>query len=100
MARKPQVYVGDLIPCGEDRLFADVAGRDDSASVALLIHAGADLTSPGLDDGTPLHQAAWFGQPANTRLLIDAGANKSAPGDRGHRTVRGKPARSRRGRGT
>ena len=27
-----------------------------------------------LDDGTPLHQAAWFGQPANARQLIDAGA--------------------------
>ena len=27
-----------------------------------------------LDGGTPLHQAAWFGQPQNARLLIDAGA--------------------------
>lgn len=58
----------------EDRLLADVAGRDDSASVTLLIAAGADLTAPGLDSGTPLHQAAWFGQPSNARLLIDAGA--------------------------
>jgi len=58
----------------EDRLLADVAGRDDSGSVALLLRAGANLTSPGLDDGMPLHQAAWFGQPANARLLIDAGA--------------------------
>jgi ankyrin repeat protein len=39
-----------------------------------LIIAGADLTAPGLDSGTPLHQAAWFGQPDNARLLIDAGA--------------------------
>ena len=39
-----------------------------------MIQAGADLTTPGLDDGTPLHQAAWFGQPNNARLLIDAGA--------------------------
>ena len=28
-----------------------------------------------LDEGTPLHQAAWFGQPDNARLLIDAGAS-------------------------
>src|SRR5262249_62138725 len=42
--------------------------------VKLLIDAGADLTATGLDSGTPLHQAAWFGQPANARLLIDAGA--------------------------
>jgi ankyrin repeat protein len=58
----------------EDRLLADVAGRNDAAPVELLIGAGADLTAPALDDGTPLHQAAWFGQPANARLLIDAGA--------------------------
>ena len=58
----------------EDRLLADVAGRDDPRPVELLISAGADLTAPGLDDGTPLHQAGWFGQPANARLLIDAGA--------------------------
>ena len=58
----------------EDRLLADVAGRNDREPVAFLIEAGADLTARGLDSGTPLHQAAWFGQPANARLLIDAGA--------------------------
>lgn len=58
----------------EDRLLADVAGRNDPEPVALLIEAGADLAATGLDSGTPLHQAAWFGQPANARLLIDAGA--------------------------
>ena len=58
----------------EDRLLADVAGRNASDRVTFLIEAGADLTARGLDSGTPLHQAAWFGQPANARLLIDAGA--------------------------
>lgn len=58
----------------EDRLLADVAGRNETAPVALLIQAGADLTATALDSGTPLHQAAWFGQPDNARLLIDAGA--------------------------
>jgi ankyrin repeat protein len=58
----------------EDRLLADVAGRGDARPVEMLIAAGADLTVPGLDDGTPLHQAAWFGQPENAQLLIDAGA--------------------------
>ena len=58
----------------EDRLLADVAGRASAEAVALLIAAGADLTATGLDAGTPLHQAAWFGQPENARLLIDAGA--------------------------
>lgn len=58
----------------EDRLLADVAGRQASEPVAMLIEAGADLRATGLDDGTPLHQAAWFGQPANARLLVEAGA--------------------------
>lgn len=58
----------------EDRLLADVAGRGDTRPVELLIRAGADLAALGLDAGTPLHQAAWFGQPANAQLLIDAGA--------------------------
>ena len=58
----------------EDRLLADVAGRPDSAPTLLLIELGADLAAPGLDEGTPLHQAAWFGQPANARALIAAGA--------------------------
>ena len=58
----------------EDRLLADVAGRDNAEAVSLLIAAGADLTATGLDGGTPLHQAAWFGQPENARLLLQAGA--------------------------
>jgi ankyrin repeat protein len=58
----------------EDRLLADLAGRDATRPVELLIEAGADLAAPGLDTGTPLHQAAWFGQPDNARRLIDAGA--------------------------
>jgi ankyrin repeat protein len=37
----------------EDRLLADVAGRNDSSAVELLISAGADLTAQGLDSGTP-----------------------------------------------
>ncbi len=58
----------------EDRLLADIAGRNDSAAVKFLIEAGANVAAPGLDDGTPLHIAAWFGQPDNVQLLIDAGA--------------------------
>ncbi len=58
----------------EDRLLADLAGRPATPPVALLIDAGADLETGGLDAGTPLHQAAWFGQPANARILLDAGA--------------------------
>lgn len=59
----------------EDRLLADIAGRNESEPVAFLIEAGADLSAPAMDDGTPLHQAAWFGQPANAHLLVRAGAS-------------------------
>ena len=58
----------------EDRLLADLAGRPGTARVQLLLDAGADPAAPGLDGGTALHQAAWFGQPDNARLLIAAGA--------------------------
>ena len=58
----------------EDRLLADVAGRVELWPVELLLDAGADLAAPGLDGGTPLHQAAWFGQPTNARVLIARGA--------------------------
>ena len=58
----------------EDRLLADMAGRMEPEPVRMLIDAGAPLDVPGLDDGTPLHCAAWFGQAVNARMLLDAGA--------------------------
>ncbi len=58
----------------EDRLLADVAGRVRTEPVRFLIDCGAELTARGLDDGTPLHQSAWFGEPDNAAILIDAGA--------------------------
>ena len=58
----------------EDRLLADLAGRFPTEPIKILIEAGADLSARALDDGTALHQAAWFGQPQNARLLIEAGA--------------------------
>ena len=59
----------------EDRLLADVAGRNSTEPVEFLIASGADLEARGLDDGSPLQIAAWFGQPQNVRLLLDAGAS-------------------------
>ena len=58
----------------EDRLLADLAGRPGVERVKLLVEAGADLAATAMDGGTALHQAAWFGQPENARLLVDAGA--------------------------
>lgn len=58
----------------EDRLLPDMAGRPEPEAVRFLVDVGCDLQARGLDDGTALHQAAWFGQPANARILLDAGA--------------------------
>lgn len=58
----------------EDRLLADMSGRNEAWPVSLLIAAGASLMARGLDGGTPLHQAAWFGKVQNTHLLLNAKA--------------------------
>lgn len=58
----------------EDRLLADLAGRGDSRPLIMLIEAGADLAAKALDGGAALHQAAWFGQPRNAQILVNAGA--------------------------
>ena len=58
----------------EDRLLPDVAGGQSSERVRFLIAAGANLSARGLDGGTALHQACWFGRPLNAKLLIEAGA--------------------------
>lgn len=58
----------------EDRLLADVAGRREVEPVAMLLQAGAPLDVPAMDDGTPLHQAAWFGQAHHVDTLIERGA--------------------------
>lgn len=58
----------------EDRLLSDMTGRNHTDMIHFLIHAGADLSAKGLDNGAALHIAAWFGQPKNAQVLIDAGA--------------------------
>lgn len=62
----------------EDRLLADMAGRLSTEPVAFLLKLDVDLQARALDDGTPLHQAAWFGSPDNARLLVEAGADLDA----------------------
>ena len=58
----------------EDRLLADMTGRRESGPVELLLDSGAPLDVPGLDGGTPLHCAAWFGQLHHVRRLLEVGA--------------------------
>lgn len=59
----------------EARLLPDLAGFEGRAeAVALLLDHGADIEARGLDGGTALHQACWFGAPASARLLLERGA--------------------------
>jgi ankyrin repeat protein len=63
------------------RILPDLAGRTAVEPVELLLDAGCDIVARGLDDGTSLHQAAWFGQPDQARLLIRRGAPLDIRGD-------------------
>ena len=65
----------------EARILPDLTGRPRTDVVELLLEAGIDVVSRGLDEGTALHMAAWFGQPANTQLLIDHQAPLEIRGD-------------------
>jgi ankyrin repeat protein len=65
----------------EARLLTDLASMGKCDAVRLLLDAGMDITSRGLDGGTPLHVAAWFGQPEMVALLIERGAPLDVRGD-------------------
>lgn len=65
----------------EARILPDLTGRRRTDVVRLLLDAGVDITSRGVDEGTALHMAAWFGQPANTELLLEYQAPLEIRGD-------------------
>lgn len=74
----------DLVPQmnpEEARILPDLTGRNRTDVVRLLLEAGIEITSRGLDEGTGLHMAAWFGQAENTQLLIDHQAPLEIRGD-------------------
>lgn len=49
---------------------ADAAQEGRTETVRLLLEAGLDATAPGLDGGSALHIACWFGYIDVVRLLI------------------------------
>jgi ankyrin repeat protein len=67
----------DLVPGmthEEARILPDLAGRPLPKAMILLLDAGVDIAARGLDGGTALHQAAWFGQPEMVEILIHRNA--------------------------
>jgi ankyrin repeat protein len=72
LARHPGL-VDEFTP--EDRwAFAQAADEGREASVRLMAELGFDLRWEGHGCGTPLHKAAWRGNAAMVRLLLDLGA--------------------------
>jgi ankyrin repeat protein len=72
LARHPGL-IAEFTP--EDRwAFAQAADEGREASVRLMAELGFDLRWEGHGCGTPLHKAAWRGNVAMVRLLLDLGA--------------------------
>ena len=65
----------------EARLLADIVGYDRDDAARMLLERGADIAARGLDGGTPLHIAAWFGAPKCVRLLLEFDAPLELRGD-------------------
>ncbi len=61
---KPPIAIED------QAALAAAAKEGRTGTVRLLLEAGFDPLAPGMDSGTSLHVAAWFGWPETVRLLI------------------------------
>ena len=68
-------------PAEEARLLSDLASRGRVEAVDWLLDRGADIAARGLDDGTPLHLTAWFGEADAADRLIERGAPLDLRGD-------------------
>lgn len=53
------------------RSITDAAQAGRVRTVQLLLSAGVDPNTPGMDSGTALHLACWYGHVAVVQLLVD-----------------------------
>jgi hypothetical protein len=70
-------------PMRNQALHAVLALSKDAAVTQLLIERGADVNAAQTAGYRPLHQAAVTGREDLVRMLLDAGADKTARCDRG-----------------
>lgn len=68
-------------PPEELRLLPDLASKGRLKALAWLLDQGVDPTVRGLDGGTALHCAGWFGVPEAVALLVERGAPVHLRGD-------------------
>lgn len=61
---------GEITP-KDSRAVAAAAQEGRAEVVRLLLEAGFDPTAPGMDSGTALHVACWFGHLPVVRMLLD-----------------------------
>ncbi|CAN5856016.1 hypothetical protein BH11GEM2_BH11GEM2_25560 [soil metagenome] len=66
------------------RSIAVAASSSNTAAVKLMLEAGWPTDVRGQDGGTPLHWAAWMGNAAMTRDLVQHGAALEDRGDHYH----------------
>lgn len=66
LRENPNLSIG-----AEARVITEAAQAGKVETVRLLLMAGFDPKTPGMDSGTALHVACWFGYADIVRLLID-----------------------------
>jgi len=76
-----QPDLGTTGPPEERRLLPDLAAKNQAQGVLALLDAGWEIDARGLDGGTALHNACWFGAEDAARLLVERGAPLDLRGD-------------------
>ncbi|MEI7577431.1 MAG: ankyrin repeat domain-containing protein [Armatimonadota bacterium] len=66
LAEEPAIEIG-----ASARMITEAPQAGKAETVRLLLRAGFDPTTPGMDSGSALHVACWFGYVEVVRMLVD-----------------------------